>query len=243
MSGENLWSKFLESLHAAIILACVALIGFLAAAAWHLDRALVQLRLTEQKFADSAIVMGGAARDMELTLRKEQDAAGTQIAATTDTLRQAQKDLADLDVMIVKLNGTTDALSHAGDSLQAAGIAATNAITEQQAHLATLEQQAGTNLQTLNSEERQIAPILDNTQQATAAAARLLADPANLDSLHQADAALDQAHQSLANVNHATADLAAAIHRETRPASFTVRLAGWIVDGATKAGAIIGGLF
>jgi hypothetical protein len=43
------------------------------------------------------------------------------------------------------------------------------------------------------------------------------------------------------NVQNTTRDIAEAVHRETRPASFAVKFGSYVLDLASKAGAIFAG--
>lgn len=93
----------------------------------------------------------------------------------------------------------------------------------------------------LAKDERKMQPILQNAATTSAAAAKLSQDPAIADAIKNLDATSASAAATAKHVDAATGDLAAAIHRETRPVSFSVKVAGWIVNNAAKAGSVLAG--
>lgn len=228
------WGKFLDQLGVVMRLAALGLLGLAGLCVWDTHRALVQLRLTEQKVADSAIVMGGAAGDLQKTLALERTAAGDQIAATTATLQQAQTDLADVDKAALSLDATLRTVNTAVGTLN-------GAIEANSGQMIAIEDQAKRDLADFDADEASLQQTMSSANGAVSAANKLLADPTIPDDLVQLHAGLVHVNATSAHVDAATGDLAEAIHRETRPASFAMKTAGFIVDGVSKAGSILAG--
>lgn len=232
--SDGAYGKFLESLGAVLRLAAITILALVALCAWDTHRVLLQLRLTAQKATDTEIVVGGAARDLELALRDEQKASGAQIAATAATLKQAQQDLADVDKAALSLNSALE-------SVHSTMLSLNGAIEQNSGALVAIEGQARKDLEDFDVDEHGLAETMSSANGAVSAAGKLLADPTLVDDLAQVHTGLVHLSATSAHVDAGTADLAEAIHRETRPASFAVKTAGWIVNSAAKFGSIFAG--
>lgn len=79
-------------------------------------------------------------------------------------------------------------------------------------------------------------------QDATKALNTQVSNPDVASSLSNLASSSAELKSSMANVSHATADLAAAIHRETRPASWTVKTIGFAIDKLSSLSGLILGL-
>lgn len=232
--SDGAYGRFLETLGAALRLGALLLLAITVACSWQIYRDLVQLHLMEEKVTDASIAIGAAGGDLEKTLRDEQKAAGDQLAATAATLRQTQTDLADVDAAVKHLDATLGGVNAAANSLN-------GAIEDNSGQMVAIEKQAERDLADFDVDEQGLEGTVNAAAGTIASANKLLADPSLPDDLTRIHSVLIHTDATSAHVDAGTADLAAAIHRETKPASFAVKTAGWIVDGAAKFGSILAG--
>lgn len=223
-----------ETLGLALRLAALAILLLVALCVWDLHRTLAELRLTAQKATDTEIVVGGAARDLELTLRGERQAADAQIQATTAMLGQAQRDLADVDKAALSLNATLGTVNTTVGTLN-------GAIEDQTGRADAIEMETERDLADFDADEKSLADVMAKASATIAQANALLADPSIPQDLAAVHDSLDHMEKTSEHVDAGTADLAAAIHRETRPASFAMKTAGVILKGVSQAGSILAG--
>lgn len=228
------WGRFLEQLGVAMRLLGVAIFAIAVACGWQIYRDLEQAHLMEEKVTDASIAIGAAGSDLEKTLRVEQKAAGDQLTATAGTLKQTQTDLADADTAIKHLQATLDSVNTTVGTLN-------GAIEDNSGRMLAIEDQAKRDLADFDVDEQGLRDTMTAAAGTIAQANKLLADPTIPDDLVQLHEGLVHANGTSAHVDAGTADLAAAIHRETRPASFAMKTASFIVDEASKAGSILAG--
>jgi hypothetical protein len=86
-----------------------------------------------------------------------------------------------------------------------------------------------------------MAPALQDASDASASLARLSEDPALLDTLRQTQAAATNVARTTANLADTTADIRDAVHRQTRPANWAIRVGGYALDLAAKIGSLAAG--
>lgn len=179
-------------------LAPMALVVLLGLIAWHVDRAVRHFDATDTQWrtdvSRNLVVIGGAARDLELTLRDEHKAEGAQLAtaaAAAAALQASAKSIASfvdsVNAALTGPKGTLPALS--------------NLIRHQDDNLAALEGQATADLAKLATSETELAAVLANASKASASAAELAANPDILKALAQLNAALDETNSTLAHVD------------------------------------------
>jgi hypothetical protein len=87
----------------------------------------------------------------------------------------------------------------------------------------------------------QLEPALRNASDASASLARLSEDPALVDTLRQTQAAATNVERTTANLADATADIREAVHRQTRPANWAIRMGCYALDLASKVGSFAAG--
>lgn len=228
------WGRFLDQLGVAMRLVGVAIFAVALACSWQIYRDLEQAHLMEEKVTDASIAIGAAGSDLEKTLRDEQKAAGDQLTATAGTLKQTQTDLADADTAIKRLQATLDSINGTVGTLN-------GAIEDNSGRMLAIEDQAKRDLADLDTATSNASGAVSAATETIGQANKLLADPTIPDDLQQTHAVLVHLNATSAHVDAGTADLAAAIHRETRPASFAMKTASFILDGVSKAGAFLAG--
>jgi hypothetical protein len=86
-----------------------------------------------------------------------------------------------------------------------------------------------------------LTPVLRDASDAGANLARLSEDPALLDTLRQTQTAATNVARTTANLADATADIREAVHRQTRPANWAIRVGGYALDIASKIGSFAAG--
>lgn len=228
------YGQFLESLGAALRVMGLAILALVGLCVWDAHRDLVQGHLMEEKVTDASIAIGAAGGDLEKTLRDEQKAAGDQLTATAASLKQTQTDLADADTAVKHLQATLDSINTTVGTLN-------GAIEDNSGQMVAIEKEAQNDLADWDIDEAGLRDTMTAATNTIAEANKLLADPTIPDDLLQVHTILVHGNATAAHVDASTADLAAAIHRETRPASFAMKTASFIVDGVSKAGSILAG--
>jgi ABC-type transporter Mla subunit MlaD len=196
---------------AAGILALVAVAGIVAIEA-DVHLALRDLPATVADVHRAIVVAGGAAGDLEKTLRTERQASADQLKAAA--AGQA------------KLNRLLD---NAADFL--AGLGETNRdlatlIENQDLALHALEAQATADLADLGASEKQLTAATAEIDRASTSAAELLADPHLTDSLAELDRAMAKTNDTLAHLSSIAASgdrdaamLEARLRQALKPAS------------------------
>lgn len=111
--------RLLKILGVARAIAAIAALGILALAAWDMHLRLEQLRTTGTYLNQLLPIVGGAATNVEKTLREERDASRDQLAQSTAVLKnvnaavsQAKDDLVEFHALLAglgKTNSTLDA--------------------------------------------------------------------------------------------------------------------------------------
>jgi hypothetical protein len=228
------YEKFVRGVHALLLIAGALLAGLCIRVAWDAHRALAGLPATVTDLRRVVLVAGGAATDLEKTLRDER-------AASADQIRQAS-------LSAVKLNTALDRASTFLDTLNGTGQLLGQAVTDQDQALLALEKQATADLVTLDDASRQLNAALGNTAAASKSAADLLADPAIGESIARLDGAMAKADETLAHLDSAAASgdrqmamLEVRLRQALKPASLLRQLltgaANWTVKGAQFYGA------
>lgn len=206
------WNDFLYSLTVALLaLACV-FVAVLAWSAWQFQRHAV---LLEENADKAVIIVGGAASDLEKTLRQERQQASAQLAAAAAAEQSVARAANSLDA----LERHTDNALNSDDGLLPALSRLTSGMTP-------IEAQAQANLADLDASEKQLPPAIAAAQAAVqnfgAAGADLHARlPALLGNTQRATDSAAAVTANLADTSaqlDATAkDVRAFVHRELTP--------------------------
>src|ERR1700720_4178275 len=112
--------RALKILGVARAIAAIAALGMLALAAWDLHLRLAQSRATVTYLNQILPIVGGAATNLEKTLREERDASKEQLAQSTAVLSnvnaavsQAKSDLVEFQKLLAGIERTNDTLGAA----------------------------------------------------------------------------------------------------------------------------------
>lgn len=196
---------------AAGILALVAVAGIV----WierDVHRALADLPATVTDAHRAIVVAGGAAGDLEKTLRTERQASADQLSA-------AAAGQAKLNRLLDRATAFLGGLGETNRDLA-------TLIENQDLTLRALEGQAATDLADLDASEKQLTIAMQNAGAATKSAAELAADPHLKDSLAALDFAMAQANVTLAHLSSIAASgdrdaamLEARLRQALKPAS------------------------
>lgn len=216
--------------------AAIAALGILSLVLWDVHTGLVsttsQLRATLLDVSRLTQDATGVTGEIRKTLKASQDSSRQVALNSAAATKQAAAAVASLDTLVRhtddQVNGHLLPLLESTISTQNTNF--TGVSRELEASLGQLEQR-----------EEQLDPVLKNAAQATANLARVSADPSIPETLAHLDSASAGMADTAKSAADASRDLAEAIHRETRPASFTVKVAGWIVDGVSKAASVLAG--
>lgn len=193
-----------------VLLAMIATGALIVRILWDAD---AWIRALHRDTHRNLVVIGGAATDLEKTLRAEREAAAAQLADADAAAKALARVSSNLDALVrhtdENLNGSAD---KAG-ILPALGAT----ISDQNTQFVALERQAETNLATLDEQERQLAPLLAAATQAAQSAAAVAGDPHIAETLQHLDETTAHLNQTAAHIDGTTADIQAYIHRMTTP--------------------------
>lgn len=224
-------------------LAAIAALAVLSLVLWDAHRGLLastaaiastdkQLNATLLDVSRMTQDATGVTAELRKTLKASQDSSRQVAANSALATQQAAAAIASLN----------DLVRHTDAQINGKLLPDLSATIEQQnGNLTAVSGELRTSLAGLTQTEAELDPVLANAAAVTANLAKVSADPsipATLKNLDVASAGMASTAQSAAK---ASADLAEAVHRETRPASFTVKVAGFILDGVSKAGSVLAG--
>jgi septal ring factor EnvC (AmiA/AmiB activator) len=151
--------------------------------------------------------------------------SASEVTAILESTNRTNQDLAALH----------DLIEHTDVSLNVGMVPlAEQAIDQQSRSLSDLSMAAQRSFENL-------APVLRDASDAGANLARLSEDPALLDTLRQTQAAATNVARTTANLADTTADIREAVHRQTRPANWAIRVGGYALDLASKIGSLAAG--
>jgi chromosome segregation ATPase len=180
-----------KALAAARAVAAVAALLALALAAWDLHLRLVELRTTTTYLNQLLPIIGGAATNVEKTLREEREASKEQLSQSSAVLKnvnaavtQATGDLAEFRELLAGIERTNRTLD--------------GAIAEQSGQATATEKEAQTAL-------RDLAAALTRADAVLASMDRLANNPDAPEALKRLDAAIAEANSVLAHVDGAAA--------------------------------------
>jgi septal ring factor EnvC (AmiA/AmiB activator) len=151
--------------------------------------------------------------------------SSSEVTAILESTNRTNQDLAALHDLIER----TDASINAGIVPRTE-----QAIDQQSKSLSDLSVAAKESFENLS-------PVLRDASDAGSNLARLSGDPALLDTLRQTQAAATNVARTTANLADATADIREAVHRQTRPANWAIRVGGYALDLASKIGSFAAG--
>lgn len=194
----NHYDAFARGLKIWLLIVASILSGMLIGLVRHTDQWIQELHRDTHR---NLVVIGGAAADLEKTLRAERDAASAQLAEAGATA----KSLAATSTAAQQLVAHTDASLNGTAERPGLLPTAARAISDQDAALVALEAQATATIADLDAAVRRADPILANLGQGTADLAHLAADPSLKESLAKLDQAITQTNDILANIDAITA--------------------------------------
>jgi hypothetical protein len=146
-----------------------------------------------------------------------------------------QKTNVDLDAM-------HDLILHTDASINLQLLPALTAgISQQNVQLAELEKQTAASLAQLQTATAQLEPVLQNATQATAAAAKLSADPSILATLQHVDATTASLASAMASVDRQVRMIEPATKKATTPPSKAAFILSSAFNIAVKVGSMLGG--
>ena len=163
-----------------------------------------------------------------------QTASASQSQYFTQAAERTNRDLAAFEQLV----------THTDDSLNgAAGVlpALSKSVLDQNRDLAALEDELRSSAVTLQSTAGELAPVLANAGQASAAAARLAADPSLPDTLRHLDRTMGHLDETSASIERQVKMVEPVVKRATTPASLAARVLGYAVDLLSKTGSILAG--
>lgn len=162
------------------------------------------------------------------------ESASTQQAAYFT--QATQKTDADLDAL-------HDLVLHTDAQINGQLLPALTAgVTQQNAQLADLEKETGASLAQLQLATSQLGPVLQNASQATAAAAKLAADPHLADLLQQTDRMARAAAETTESIDRQVQMIEPVTKRATTPASKAVVILNTAFNVTWKIAGIVAGL-
>ena len=228
------YEQFVRGVHLLLLGLVIAAVAGVMLLELDVHRTLAGLPATVTDLRRVVLVAGGAATDLEKTLRDER-------AASAEQIRQAS-------LSAVKVNTALDQASNFLSTLNSAAVSLNGAIDDQNRSMLALEKQATADLVTLDDASKQLNAALGNTAAASKSAADLLADPAIGESIARLDGAMAKADETLAHLDSAAASgdrqmamLEARLRQALKPASLLRQLltgaANWTVKGAQFYGA------
>lgn len=200
----------------ALILAAIAVLAVIGKLAWDVDESV---RRTQPQVASTLYALNIAVIHADATIEKLRDAADTQTAYWNKSAAESAKTVRAVRQLIDRTDRSLN------DKLIPNLDADANSVgTASQADLAQLS----TTITSLN----RVVQDLD-TQ---------VNDPAIRASLDNTAASTAELRATMGDVHRATGDLAEAVHRETRPASWTVKTVGFAIDKLSALSGLILGL-
>lgn len=221
------------------ILRDAAVIAFLAVASVALWQIRAKALLDLDDVHHATLEIGLTAENVRKASLAWQQASTAQSAAASAAEQRLNANLRELQLLIARTDASIN--GDIAPRLARAATALERSIDEQNSSLEGVEADASKGIASLTDQANALAPVIANLAATSANTAKLTADPAIAASLYSLQSSAADLAATSSNAARASGDLADAIHRETRPASFTVKLAGWIVDAAGKVGSILAG--
>lgn len=209
---SDAYGKFVAGVHLLLLGTALAAVGGIVWIERDIHLALADLPATVTDAHRAIVVAGGAAGDLEKTLRTERQASAEQLAAAAAGQQ--------------KLNHLLDNATAFLDGLGETNRDLATLIENQDLSLHALEGQATTDLADLDASEKQIAIASKEFTAASTSAAGLLADPHLTDSLAELDTAMAKTNDTLAHLSSIAASgdrdaamLEARLRQALKPAS------------------------
>lgn len=206
------YKEFVRGVHAALLLAALAAAAGVVWIERDVHRALADLPATVTDAHRAIVVAGGAAGDLEKTLRDERQASADQLAAAA--AGQA------------KLNALLDRATRFLVDVDATNADLAGAVKHQDTALAGIEAAASRTIADLDQSTKILDAALAGAARASDSAAQLAADPKLADSLDQLDLAMAQANVALTHLSGIAASgdrdaamLEARLRQALKPAS------------------------
>lgn len=195
---------------------------------------LLQLQIDEEATSSN---LNAALIQLGLTLDQTQQASREQRIYWKQTSESTRDTMHDLQVVaanaIIFLNQLD---SNVNDNLLPQ---ATNSLVAMEVHVNTLTTTIAASMGRLLDQSE---PVMSNLAVASKGAADAMSSPELTEAVKRIDQAALEANESLVNVHRITSDVAEAVHRETRPASFLMRTFQTALGLTVKAATIAAGV-
>jgi len=188
------YERFTRGVWLAVPLLLAAAVAGLLWLEWDAHRRLAQLEPILHTAGETARVVGGAAADLEKTLKDEHKAEADQLAAAAALQAKAT---AAADGFANLLNKTDDSLNGKGGVLPVLA----GAIADQNANMNAISLRAEAAIDTLNATIRDIQPLLAAATTAAQNGASLSGDPRISEALGRIDDATLQANDILEHLD------------------------------------------
>jgi len=206
------YDRFVRGVHALLLLAALAATAGIVWIERDVHLALAGLPAAVTDARRVVLVAGGAATDIEKTLRTERQASADQLAAAAAGQQKLNHLLDNATAFLARLDETNRDLA--------------TLVENQDLSLGALERQATADLADLDAGEKQLAAAARELTAASSSAADLLADPRNAEILAQLDAAMAKTNDTLAHLSSIAASgdrdaamLEARLRQALKPAS------------------------
>jgi len=213
--------RTLEILHGLMLAAAIVLFAVLSALAWKARQELVSSSLLVNQ---NLKIVGGAATNLEKTLREEHAAIQDQLTATSEAMKRINEVASAARVAIAH---TDNSLNGRGGVLPATA----KLVSDQDVAIQALEAQAAAVIADLALTVKQSQAVMWNLNEVAENAAALTADPSIRESLQKLDDALAKANLILASLDSMAASgnrdalmLEAKLRQALKPAALAKRI-------------------
>lgn len=184
MSG---YDRFVRGVHASLLILALAATAGIVWIESDIHATILALHPSITYGEQTIKIVGGAATDLEKTLRTERQASADQLAAAA----QGQQ----------KLNHLLDNATAFVEAMGETNRELNTAIEDQDLGLQALEKQGTADLADLDASEKQFYIAMKNASEATKSAAGLMADPHLADSLAKLDTAMAKTNDTLGHLS------------------------------------------
>ena len=185
--------------------------------------------LTLEHVNRELIVIGGLTANVEKSSRAVEAAAQEQRTYWREISKQTNTDLAELNHTIVALGRTADAAS-----ASLAGI---------QRDIGDITIQSVSSIRAIGNTASALQPGIQALTETAQNSARITGSPFITSTLTNLAETSQHTAAIAANVEATSADIKEAVHRSTRPASWTVRIGTFLLEKTVQAAQIAAGFF
>ena len=185
--------------------------------------------LTLEHVNRELVVIGGLTANVEKSSRAVEAAAQEQRAYWREISKQTNRDLADLDTTIRALS---DSAREVTSTAHTAG-----------ASIGELSAQTSASVQKIGDTVAALQPGIQALTETAQNSARITGSPFITSTLTNLAETSQHTAAIAANVEATSADIKEAVHRSTRPASWTVRIGTFLLEKTVQAAQIAAGFF